>query len=434
MATSDMALVHEYAVTKGDRAFAEIVSRYLDLVYSSALRQVRDPHLAEEVTQAVFIILARKAATLDSKTILGGWLHRTTRYVSANALQAEFHRRQRETEAHVQTALQTEHAESIWREILPMLDEALSRLRQVDRDVIVLRYFENRSLQEVAAALGIHERAAQKRVLRSLEKLRAFFLTRGIAISAVGLAGAVSANSVQAAPAALKLSLIATTKSAPAALSLAQGAIKTIAWAKIKIGLAAGLAAALMLSGIGFVTLNTSLFHPQKTEPAWIVSGNSSAAGKGFSAQYRAHAELFEIYNPGELDLIQIPIHSLNTGRLDLFLAEDNQGTPGNILEKFSHILPPKVGDTNPLIVMSLAHPQLRKGSKYWLCAEPADADTLLAWFYHLDLPPKNSATKQLSPDAIWQGQSKPASNTFGFYANKIQLQAAYSARIVVSP
>src|SRR5690242_18575808 len=144
MNSQDMALVLEYAESKADSVFAEIVSRHVDLVYSAALRQVRDPHLAEEVTQAVFIILAQKASSLSDKTVLGGWLYLTTRFVAANVLQAESRRQKHEMEAHTQSSLQNEPSESVWREMFPLLDEALSRLRQADRDALVLRYFENR--------------------------------------------------------------------------------------------------------------------------------------------------------------------------------------------------------------------------------------------------------------------------------------------------
>src|SRR5580700_6343124 len=178
--TDDIALLREFSVSQSESAFRELVTRHMNFVYSSALRQVLDPQLAEEVSQAVFIILARKADTLKPGVVLGGWLHYTTRNVAANALKAEFRRRQRETEAHAESLAQSEPAESVWRELLPLLDEALERLKPAERDALVLRYFESRSLSEVATAMGLEERAAQKRVSRGLEKLRGIFLKRGV--------------------------------------------------------------------------------------------------------------------------------------------------------------------------------------------------------------------------------------------------------------
>src|SRR3954469_6720320 len=105
MTTNDIELLREYALHQSEQAFATLVSRYVNLVYSVALRQVRDPHLAEEVTQAVFIILARKAASLNSSTILSAWLCRTARYASANALTIQRRRQNREQEAHMQSVL-----------------------------------------------------------------------------------------------------------------------------------------------------------------------------------------------------------------------------------------------------------------------------------------------------------------------------------------
>ena len=101
----DLALLREYARRNSEEAFAALVSRHVNLVYSVALRQVRDPHLAEEITQAVFIILARKAGSLGDKTILPGWLCRTARYASANALTIQRRRQRREQEAHMQSIL-----------------------------------------------------------------------------------------------------------------------------------------------------------------------------------------------------------------------------------------------------------------------------------------------------------------------------------------
>src|SRR5271169_2843308 len=138
MTSDDLTLLREYARRNSEAAFAELVARHVNLVYSVALRQVRDPHLAEEITQAVFIILARKAKSLGPKTILPGWLCRTARYVSANALTMQRCRQRREQEAFMQSTL-NEPEPDVWRQIAPLLDDALGRLGQKDHDALVLR-------------------------------------------------------------------------------------------------------------------------------------------------------------------------------------------------------------------------------------------------------------------------------------------------------
>ncbi len=200
MATDDMELVRQYAAHQSESAFATLVSRHASLVYSVALRQVRDPHLAEEITQAVFIILARKAGSLGEKTILPGWLYCTACFVSGSALKQECRRQQREQEAYMQSTLDEAGTDAVWKQMSPLLEEAMLRLGQTDRDALVLRFFEGRSLNEVGAALGASEDAAKKRVNRALEKLRKFFSKRGIASTTAIFTGAISANSVQAAP------------------------------------------------------------------------------------------------------------------------------------------------------------------------------------------------------------------------------------------
>src|SRR6266478_6210950 len=138
MTTDDMELVRQYIAAQSESAFATLVSRHTNLVYSAALRRVGNPQLAEEVTQAVFIILARKAGSLNEKTILPGWLYRTACYVSGHALKQERRRQLREQEAYMRSKLNETGTEAAWEQMSPLLEEAMLRLGQSDRDALIL--------------------------------------------------------------------------------------------------------------------------------------------------------------------------------------------------------------------------------------------------------------------------------------------------------
>jgi RNA polymerase sigma factor (sigma-70 family) len=200
---TDKELLRDYSEGGSEAAFAELVRRYVDFVFSAALRQVRDAHLAQDVSQKVFLALAHQAGQLLDHAVLSGWLHRTTHHLSANTVRADVRRRVREQEAATMNELFATESEEVWEAVAPHLDAALNGLSEPDRDALLLRYFQGKSAHEMAEALGISGEAAQKRVNRAVDRLRAFFAKRGIAVGANGLLVLITANAVQAAPAGL---------------------------------------------------------------------------------------------------------------------------------------------------------------------------------------------------------------------------------------
>lgn len=205
MSTAEVTLLQDYVVTGSQQAFSALVTDYVDLVYSAALRQVRSPQLAEEITQSTFIALARNAHRLQPGTPLVAWLYLVTRRAAIDALRAESRRQKREQIAMEMTAMNS--ASSEWSRLESLLDDAMAALGEHDRAVILLRFFEDKSLREVGDVLGTSEDAAQKRVSRALEQLRVFFSRRGVAVGAASLATSLSAHAVHAAPIGLGLSI-----------------------------------------------------------------------------------------------------------------------------------------------------------------------------------------------------------------------------------
>ena len=266
-----MALVSDYAVNQSERAFETLVSRYINLVYSAAMRQARDPHLAEDITQAVFILLARKAGKLGPDTILPSWLHRTAVFVSADVLKAQRSRTRREHEASMQ--LPSDEPESeLWPQIAPLLDTAIAALNEKDQRAIVLRFLQERSFLEVGAALGTSEEAAKIRVRRALEKLRKFFSKRGVDSTALAIAGEMSAHSMQAAPVALvkTVTAVVLAKGAVASTStLTHGALKIMAWTKTKTAIVAGAAVLLVFGTTELFLHHERTVHLEKVQGAW---------------------------------------------------------------------------------------------------------------------------------------------------------------------
>ena len=235
--TPDSELLRRYAGTRSEEAFAELMRRHVNLVYSAALRQVSgDTHLAQDVAQTVFTDLARKAALLSRRSTLTGWLYASAHFVATKAVRTENRRRNREKKFMREPISETA-PELDWEKLRPTLDEAMHELKEADREAILLRFFENRAFAEISGQLGLNENAARMRVERALEKLRAVFLRRGIAAT-TALASVISANAVQIAPAGLAATLTGASL-AGAGTGTTLTLLKLMTMTKLKLGLGA---------------------------------------------------------------------------------------------------------------------------------------------------------------------------------------------------
>jgi len=250
MNETDEQLLADYAAGRADDGFAKVVGRYLDLVHSAALRQVRAPELAEEVSQSVFLDLARQAAQLPAGTVLGAWLYQVTRRRAVDTVRREVARKLREQ---IALELQTVNAANDdWTPIEPLLDDAMETLEEPERQAVLLRYFQNKPLREVGQILGVTDDAAQKRVSRAVERLRQFFVQRGIAIGASGLALVISTHAVQTAPIALQGAVstsIAAVGTAVNSLPSITKAVLLMSAAKQKFAIVAALILLLAVGG-----------------------------------------------------------------------------------------------------------------------------------------------------------------------------------------
>jgi RNA polymerase sigma factor (sigma-70 family) len=232
--TDSQSLLREYAKTGSDAAFRELVDRYINLVYSTALRRVDgDTHRAQDICQIVFLDLARTASKLSSAVMVGGWLHRHTCFVALNIIRQEHRRETREQQA---VEMNNLNDTSGYSALASILDDAINHLEEPDRTAILLRFFEQLDFRAVGKAIGTNEQAARMRVNRALEKLQCALKQRGITSTGAAIAVLLSANAVQAAPlgVAATISLAAAAITTAAKTTAAISVTKTIAMTTIQ--------------------------------------------------------------------------------------------------------------------------------------------------------------------------------------------------------
>jgi len=258
---SDAIPLNAFVTERSEDAFRQLLEQHTDLVYSTCLRGLHgDRQAAEDATQAVFVILARKAASIRRPEALGGWLFQTARSVVASQQRQEARRRQREEKA--MTARREEETREVsgdpWDEIRPLLNQALAALAPAQQEAVILHFLQGKTQREVAEVLGITENAARKRIHTGLEALRRRFARQGVVVAAMILGASLSSQAVHAAPAGLSSVCHATawaslTASAGAAASapvvLAQGAMHMMLWTQVKMTAVAVVAVLALTAG-----------------------------------------------------------------------------------------------------------------------------------------------------------------------------------------
>ena len=258
--TPDWLLLRRYAQEDSQEAFAALTARYLNLVYSVCLREVHDPDLAQDVTQAVFLLLARPAPAFRSKTALPGWLFRAARFAAQNArTRQQRHRRYEEKAAQAMQQQNEGAGEAAWTDIEPVLNDALAALREGERECVLLRFFQGLSFAEAGAALGLSEEAARKRVMRALEKMREFFGKEGVIAPGLALPVLLASHAAEAAPApvvAAVAHLAPGVTSGPSFL-LVKGTLYAMRIVKLKAAVA--VAAVLLVGGFTYTLARTEV-------------------------------------------------------------------------------------------------------------------------------------------------------------------------------
>jgi RNA polymerase sigma factor (sigma-70 family) len=314
--------LREYRKNRCEVAFAELVSRYIDLVYSVALRRVSgDVHLARDVVQTVFTDLARKAPSLPDDVMLGGWLHRHTNFVASTLCRCDSRRKAREREAMDTFAM----GDSEVHEFPTELDEAIEDLEEVDRNAIVLRFFEQESFRAIGTALGVSDDAAQKRVGRALEKLRMLLQARNVMLSLAGLSSVISLKSISTAPSGWVSEVSANALEAVSA-KLGAFAVVTAFFARpgIKVAIPLLLAFGFICAFVSKGYLRPQLLNSrskQRTESlGWVTPGTG------------VNPDLQSI-NRDEESSGAVSIASSNRLRLTIVTADTGKSIPNAVID-----------------------------------------------------------------------------------------------------
>lgn len=270
----DWDLLEQFRLARSEPAFAELVRRHAGFVLATCRRRSRDSHLSEDVAQAVFLALARRPPVRSaSSASLAGWLYRTAVHACNNAMQARRSRDLHERRAAAQAASTSNDMPAIATapsDAEVLLDQALAELSSRERDAVLLRYYQDHSVQQVGAALGISQNTATKRITRAIERMREFLAGRGLVMAAPALVEAIT-NATRSSNVPVdfvaKAVAVASGKFAASTLveQLAEGVNQMIRIAKIKLVAAV---AAIVISGGGLIAMNQLFAKTAEPKPA----------------------------------------------------------------------------------------------------------------------------------------------------------------------
>jgi RNA polymerase sigma factor (sigma-70 family) len=345
---NDRELLREFVEQRSEEAFRTLVTNHLPLVFGTARRITGDAALAEEVAQTVFILLVRKAWTLKRGVVLAGWLYRSTRFVAARAPRNEQRRRRREQLA--VNMQETPDPNPSWSRVVPELDPSLARLSEADRNILLLRYIEDRPLREVGTTLGLTEEAAKKRVGRALEKLRRILRRKGVEISVSALMAGLGSEAAQSAAAApglagqISASALADL-SAGAGMPTAGSALLTEAlgalwWAKLRmiVGVSAGLATLALLIPLAVQMMRQAPQAASSARQSAIVEPSNNATMRNRAGQRAVNRRQTLEFNG-----MIIPLRTLDLTVLD---SVTKQPIEGAVVSHFlTHWPPGKTGN-----------------------------------------------------------------------------------------
>jgi RNA polymerase sigma factor (sigma-70 family) len=315
MMTNDSQMPACDAQDRDGDAFQRLVERHIDFVYATALRQTRDPQLAEDITQAVFLLLAQRANRLKAGTMIKGWLFNATRYVVANYRRAKARRKFHEREAAVMRSeiVREDHCS----DILAHLDDAIAGLSEKDRRVLLLRFFEDMPLEGLGRTLGISEEAAKKRVARAVERLRHLLVGRGAAVTGASLGAVLQASTAQAAPTYLAKATVDLVRNGTSvagnsgsAFSLAKGAAKMMMRARVKsLAIQCAIAGISIGTAVVLATSQSRLVPPSPVQPAAVAMADAAdtpkVADEDFDACCQALKSIVAAFDHNDLAAVQ---------------------------------------------------------------------------------------------------------------------------------